>query len=206
MDQDEVTEPHPEQTGSPERIEQLAHLMNVWIERSGGKNSGQTVAAFVESVAGTEPPLLVWGEPEAAPSDKPGLQGRIAGFTPLALGAPAWPADVKVTEARLFWATASLHAVADGSGCRWARVEELPGDHSGRELAGRKTLDTVFHIERVWKSRKRVLTLRDLVRFGLSDAEFHTELNQLDAIEYWLRGRLAGWRLVPADNSSVKDR
>ena len=124
------------------------------------------------------PPRLAWAEPKA--SFARGSQaGRIKDFHPLIAGCPAWPADLPLVEARLFWPTSALHVVAEGDGCRWVKLRESDAGEEGEEFE---------------RSEKPVLTLQDAARFGLDTRGWPG--GSLTAIEYRSGGRLVGWRLT----------
>ena len=138
----------------------------------------RSVAAFVAAKAKEMPPLLAWAEPEASFA-RGGQAGRIRDFQPLTTGCPAWPADLPLVEARLFWPTSALHVVADGNGCRWVKLRESDAGEKGEEVE---------------RSEKPVLTLQDAARFGLDTRGWPG--GSLTAIEYRSGGRLVGWRLT----------
>lgn len=152
------------------------------IRFSSGADPTVSVAEFVRRRAQGAAPLLAWAEPDPLCVDVAitNRTGRRADFTPLVQGAPAWPEDLPLVEARLFWAGSALHVVAgEGGGCRWSDLEEVtdgPGEF----------------VEVVSPSIP-VHTLRDLKRFSLSDMP---AIEGLQAIEYRQRGRLVAWRLV----------
>jgi hypothetical protein len=138
-----------------------------------------SVAAFATAEARKNPPLLAWAEPEASFARR-GQPGRIRDFQPLFAGRPAWPEDLPLVEARLFWANSALHVVAEGNGCRWVKLRESDAGEEGKE--------------EVQRSEKPVLTLQDAARFGLDTRGWPGD--SLTAIEYRSGGRLVGWRLT----------
>lgn len=142
---------------------------------TGGEDK-VSVAAFVAAKVRESRPLLAWAEPQASFARK-GTPGRIGDFRPLVAGCPAWPEDLPLVEARLFWATSALHVVADSDGCRWVTLLESDAGE-----------------EEVQRSEKPVVTLRDAARFGLDTRGWPG--GSLSAIEYRNGGRLVGWRLT----------
>lgn len=147
------------------------------------------VNELIQKKAAEQTPLLAWGDPDPQGVNLVNASGRREDFQPLVLGAPSWPNDLRLVEARLFWPTAALHVVAsEGGGCRWTTFEES-GSDAGLEVAWRKI--TVF-------------TLRDLARFGLQAGQ---AIDNLAAIEYRQQGRLIGWRLtIKVQERSHADR
>lgn len=176
-----------------------------------GRDSESSVATLIMERAAREPPLLTWAEPDVR-LPKGGAPGRLAGFTPLTIGGPTWPADIALAEARLFWKDKSLHAVAAGRGCQWVELEEASvGPLLGRfqRLAGlignwfatraelpKAPIKADRPEGRVQKLMYPVHTVQDTQRFGLQPADIGGDL-KLSAIEYRQSGRLVAWRLVP---------
>jgi hypothetical protein len=144
------------------------------------------IREVIDHQAGESPPLLAWAEPDPLYVDRLNRTGRRGDFVPLVLGAPPWPADLPLVEARLFWPKAALHLVAraDG-GCVWTRIEEGGADEN-RLLVTRSEFPVHVHGR------------GDLARFGLAP---HAALEGLPlrAIEYRERGRLVAWRLTIAN-------
>jgi len=149
--------------------------------RSNDK-SDSSVLKYVTEIAQKESPLLAWADPVPTARNSARKPGRYVGFNPLAVGVPNWPENLPLAEARLFWANAALHIVAnEGAGCRWARIEEAANNE-------------VSQGEAFSRSEIPILTLRDRDRFGLTESD-DDEMN-LVAVEYRQQGRLMGWRLV----------
>ncbi len=138
------------------------------------------VAEFIAQEVKKSAPLLAWADPQATQM-RDDVPGRYKNFQPLVEGAPQWPDDIVLSEARLFWQSSALHVVAhavtkDGRGCRWARIKESPGTEVTRNELG-------------------VLALRDYARFGMDP--WQGAPDNLTAIEYREHGRLRAWRLLP---------
>ena len=148
--------------------------------RTNGR-SELSVTKYLETLLGNTSPLLTWGDPVPTWRRSDGTTGRVDNFQPLVIGAHSWGVDLPLAEARLFWADAALHVVAsEGTGCRWARIQECAqGDASMGEQFSRST--------------STVMTLRDRSRFGLGIGDIK-DMN-LIAIEYRSQGRLVAWRL-----------
>jgi hypothetical protein len=143
------------------------------------QDDSRRLAEVIAHKAAESPPLLAWAEPDPLYVDRLNRTGRRGDFVPLVLGAPDWPADLPLVEARLFWPRAALHVVArEDGGCVWTRIEET--DPEGKETDYRRNEFSVY-------------TLRDRHRFGLSD---DIVIDDLMAIEYRQRGRLVAWRLM----------
>ena len=140
------------------------------------------IAAFIREECLEKPPLFAWAEPDPAAVTAHNKSGLREDFQPLVRDVPSWPSDVPLVEARLFWADAGLHVVKDGMGCRWARIMET-GEDGAKEVMRRSF---------------PVYTLRDRRRFGLREAG--SGVDKLAAVEYWIEGRLIGWRIMRAEN------
>lgn len=146
---------------------------------SAGKDETGSVADLVRQWAGESVPLLAWAEPDPLFVVVSNRTGRRDDFEPLVPGTPAWPEDLPLVEARLFWPDSALHVVArEGAGCAWARIAEVPAGQTGSEVA---------------RTAIPVYTLQDRSRFGLPEGPM---LDGLQAIEYRQRGRLVAWRLL----------
>ena len=143
------------------------------------EQDARTVTEVIADEAGRERPLLAWADPDPLHVVLSNHNGRRQDFNPLVRGAPSWPQDLRLLEARLFWSDAALHVVSrDEGGCSWTRIEET--DPQGNETDyARMTF--------------RVFTIRDLSRFGLAD---ESRIERLMAIEYRQFGRLKAWRLT----------
>ena len=137
--------------------------------------STRSLAEFVAAEVAKSPPEVAWAEPDLTAVVLISPSGRREDFDPLVRGAPNWPSDLPLVEARLFWKDSALHVVSDGACCRWARIEEQAG------------IETMCH-------QYDVQTLRDRKRF-FGDA-VGTSMEGLSAIEYRHNGQLVAWRLV----------
>jgi hypothetical protein len=144
-----------------------------------------TLADFVKSEAKKQTPLLAWAEPEVTAVDLENNTGRREEFKPLIKGIPNWSGDPPLVEARLFWANAALHGVAEKGRCRWVKVEE--GDGHGADADHHMLI-----IKDVQREPFDVSTLRDL-RFGPDGGRGS---NTLSAFAYRRNGRLIAWRLM----------
>lgn len=143
------------------------------------EDDSRRVDEVIAHQAGESPPLLTWAEPDPFYVDRLNRTGRRSDFVSLVRGAPSWPADLPLVEARLFWPGAALHVVArEDGGCSWTRIEEA--DPEGKDTDYMRTAFSVH-------------TLRDRDRFGLPD---ESRIEDLTAIEYRQRGRLVAWRLM----------
>jgi hypothetical protein len=139
----------------------------------------RNVAEVAAHQASQDAPLLAWAEPDPLHVALGKGAGRREDFLPLQRGAPSWPADLPLIEARLFWPTTALHIIAcEDGGCRWTRIEEVTADN-----------ETLM----VMRSQFPVHTLRDAARFGFSAQK---PIEGFRAIEYRQRGRLVAWRLI----------
>lgn len=146
---------------------------------SVGTDETGSVAELVRQQALVSVPLLAWAEPDPLHVDVTNRTGRRGDFEPLARGMPAWPEDLPLVEARLFWADSALHVVArEVGGCAWVRIAEVPEGQTGSEAT---------------RAAIPVYTLQDRSRFGLPEGPM---LDGLQAIEYRERGRLVAWRLT----------
>lgn len=142
----------------------------------------RTVAEVIAQQVDEAAPLLAWAEPNPLYAVVHNRTGRRGDFVPLVQGAPSWPADLPLIEARLFWPTAALHVVArEGRGCLWTRIEEL--NAAAGAASNAEFMRTVFPVH----------TISDRARFGLPDQE---TITPLQAIEYRQCGRLVAWRLT----------
>lgn len=147
---------------------------------SVGTHAG-TIADLIAEEAQKQEPSLAWAEPDLTAVALDNQSGRRADFIPLVRGAPNWPHDLRLVEARLFWPNAALHATAEDQNVRWVRFEENSGDdNAAKETVTREQFD--------------IETVRDRRRFGLGDAGDGIE--KLSAILYRRNGRLIAWRLV----------
>lgn len=141
------------------------------------QNETRTVMEVIAEEAGKAPPLLAWADPDPLHVNLSNHSGRREDFKPLVQGAPLWPQDLRLLEARLFWRDAALYVVArEDGGCSWTRIEEIAGTNFRREE---------FYVH----------TISDRKRFGLSD---DSTIQTLMAIEYKQRGQLLAWRLTMA--------
>lgn len=144
-------------------------------------DASEETCSVSECVGKQDEPLLAWAEPRAGYM-RNGNKGRIEDFRAMVLGKPAWPADVPLVEARLFYADRAIHVVASG-------------DQSCRQVVMKET-DAGDQENKVRKRDKRVLPLCDWKRFGFAADDKRFEIEWLRAIEYLQDGRLAGWRLI----------
>ena len=143
----------------------------------------RNVSQFIMDEVDRSMPSLAWGEPDPLDVELDNRDGRRDDFRPLVLGAPSWPDDVTLLEARLFWDSTALHvAMLESGGCGWTRIEEMNG--APDQTAGAMNLI---------RSTKPVHTRRDMTRFGLQGLE---SFPGLTAVEYRERGRLVAWRLT----------
>ncbi len=147
----------------------------------------QTYACSVNErirlLCGQNPPQLAWAEPSIRFYQHEGQlrAGRHPSFVPLVVGKPAWPDDLALFEARLFWAGHAVHLLAlDPVNCAEVTLSESNGDEANEG-------------NQVIKQSHTLLTLRDQARFGLTNIKLPPKLT---AIEYRHQGRVMAWRLT----------
>lgn len=124
-------------------------------------------------------PALVWIEPTPVlPANGRGI------VTPVLFEGPP-PASLELDEARLFWASRSLHVARryDG-GCRWVEFgdEEFDGCTSLPHIELKSGL---VLLRRDWDSR-----------FGIPE-HMRPQGQDVQVIEYWCGADLVQWRIVP---------
>lgn len=144
----------------------------------------RTVMEIIADEADKAPPLLAWTDPDPRHVALTNDSGRRQDFEPLVQGLPSWPADLRLSEARLFWPDAALHVVVrDAGGSIWTRIEETSGSAFRREA---------FPVH----------PIRDRQRFGLPDESLNADLW---AIGYRQFGRLVAWRLTTATDEESRN-
>ena len=127
--------------------------------------------------------LLYWIEPIASIANRPINNDKyINCFTEI------FPKDIVLEQIRVFYKNGILHAIANGSKCRWFKCFEV------ETLECEKIETSEFHREQVTTRDKNVFLRQDYKRFGIEHLSH--KKGKINIRQYYRNDQLFTWRII----------